>query len=99
MRRTTVLLVSVVCLMVLGAVLIGRGVSAQSAPEAIYNPYPPGILPPDLVPEIDRVNREASLIEKEALAQWHALPKNSGTPTRQAEVLGEIEPSAKNLRC
>ena len=68
MRRTTVLLVSVVCLMVLGAVLIGRGVSAQSAPEAIYNPYPPGILPPDLVPEIDRVNREASLIEKEALS-------------------------------
>jgi hypothetical protein len=83
MRRTTLMLMSIVCLMVLGAVLISRDISAQDVTEAVYNPYPPGILPPDLVPEIQRVNREVNLIEKEALAQWHALPINSGTATRK----------------
>src|SRR5258705_7145555 len=97
MRRTTVIFVSIVCLMVLGAVLISRGVSAQDATQAVYNPYPPGILPPDLVPEIDRVVREVNLIEKEALTQWHALPKNSGTAMRQVQLLGKIELFDKNL--
>lgn len=64
MRRTTLMLMSIVCLMVLGAVLISRDISAQDVTEAVYNPYPPGILPPDLVPEIQRVNREVNLIEK-----------------------------------
>ena len=97
MRRVSLMLVSIVCLMVLGAVLIGRGVSAQNATEAVYNPYPPGILPPDLVPEIDRVIREVDLIEKEARAQWHALPINSGTAKRQVEILGKLELFDKNL--
>src|SRR4051794_31487723 len=39
-----------------------------------YNPYPPGILPTDLVSEIARVRREVAVIENEALAQWRALP-------------------------
>ena len=91
MRRITLMLVSIVCLLVLGAVLISRGISAQDVTEAVYNPYPPGILPPDLVSEIQRVNREVNLIEKEALAQWHALPKNSGTAMRQIQLLGKIE--------
>jgi cytochrome c peroxidase len=41
---------------------------------AVYNPYPPGILPPDLNSEIARVQREVSFIEKEALGQASALP-------------------------
>jgi cytochrome c peroxidase len=97
MRRITLMLVSIVCLLVLGAVLISRGISAQDATEAVYNPYPPGILPPDLVSEIQRVNREVNLIEKEALAQWHALPKNSGTAMRQIQLLGKLELFDKNL--
>jgi len=97
MRRITLMLVSTLCLMVLGAVLIGRGISAQDVTEAVYNPYPPGILPPDLVPEIDRVNREVNLIEKEALAQWHALPINSGTAMRQVQLLGKLELFDKSL--
>jgi cytochrome c peroxidase len=97
MRRISLMLVSTFCLMVLGAVLISRGISAQDVTEAVYNPYPPGILPPDLVSEIQRVNREVNLIEKEALAQWHALPKNSGTAMRQVQLLGKIELFDKNL--
>src|SRR4051794_4896280 len=47
-----------------------------------YNPYPPGILPPDLVSEIARVRREVRTIEREALAQWQALtpPVLTGQP-------------------
>jgi len=97
MRRTMLMLASVVCLVVLGSVLISRGISAQDVAGAVYNPYPPGILPPDLVPEIARVNREVNLIEAEALAQWHALPINSGTAMRQVQILGKLELFDKNL--
>lgn len=55
--------------------LDGRPVSAQMAPTvAVYNPYPPGILPSDLDSEIARVRREVSFIENEAIAEWHKLP-------------------------
>jgi cytochrome c peroxidase len=43
-------------------------------PAAIYDPYPPGILPDDLVAEIERVRREVNGIFEEALGQWRALP-------------------------
>jgi cytochrome c peroxidase len=97
MRRTSLVLLCVVCLVVLGAVMITRGVSAQNATSSIYFPYPTGIIPPDLVPEIQRVNREVSLIEAEAIAQWNSLPKNSGTAMRQVQLLGKIELFDKNL--
>jgi cytochrome c peroxidase len=47
-----------------------------------YNPYPPGILPPDLPQEIERVRREVRSIESEALGQWQALtpPVLTGQP-------------------
>ncbi len=83
--------------MVLGCVLISRGISAQDVTDSVYFPYPPGVIPPDLVPEIARVNREVNLIEAEALAQWHALPINSGTAMRQVQILGKIELFDKNL--
>ena len=97
MRRTMLMLASIVCLIVLGSVLISRDISAQDAPAANYFPYPPGIIPADLVPEIDRVNREVNLIESEAVAQWHALPINSGTAMRQVQILGKLELFDKNL--
>src|SRR5713101_6453253 len=97
MRRTTLMLLSIVCLMVLGSVLISRGISAQDTTDWVYFPYPPGVIPPDLVPEIARVNREVNLIEAEGLAQWHALPINSGTAMRQVQILGKIELFDKNL--
>src|SRR4030081_1483243 len=42
-------------------------------PPAVYNPYPPGILPSDLNSELARVLREVDFIEERALAQWRAL--------------------------
>jgi len=85
MRRTMLMLASVVCLIVLASVLISRDISAQDVADSVYFPYPPGVIPPDLVPEIARVNREVNLIETESLAQWHALPINSGTAMRQVQ--------------
>jgi cytochrome c peroxidase len=40
----------------------------------VYNPYPPGILPADLVSEIARVRREVNGIFDQALKEWLALP-------------------------
>jgi cytochrome c peroxidase len=44
---------------------------SKKAP-AVYNPYPPGIVPPDLDSEIERVRREVRGIFKEALTEWRA---------------------------
>jgi hypothetical protein len=47
MARTTLIVLAVVCLTVLGVVMITK--SQEVGPTAtIYNPYPPGILPADL---------------------------------------------------
>src|SRR6202045_1706740 len=70
----------------------------------IYNPYPPGILPPDLDSEIARVLREVDVIEGRAIERWHSIPpptplethpgpnppvlKDSGTES--IETLGEL---------
>lgn len=98
MPRRILLLLSIFSLMVLGAVMmITRGVSAQDAPPSVYFPYPPGIIPSDLVPEIQRVNREVDLIESEAISQWHALPIKPGTAMRQVQILGKLELFDKNL--
>jgi len=84
--------------MVLGVVMITRGVSAQSATSPIYFPYPPDVIPADLAAEkTKRVNREVSRIEAEALTQLHALPINSGTAMRQVQILGKLELFDGNL--
>jgi cytochrome c peroxidase len=79
--------------MVLGALFIFRGLSAQTettdaettqaAP--VYNPYPAGILPADLNAEINRVLREIGVIEERAIERWHSLPPP--TVTNQPPIL------------
>lgn len=78
----------------------------KEPPRLIYNPYPPGILPPDLNPEIERVLREVREVEKRALARWHALtpptltgqpPILQGTGTESVETLGELMNYDKNI--
>jgi cytochrome c peroxidase len=65
----------------------------------IYDPYPPGILPPDLASELDRVRLEVQVIYNRALQQFRALPPPNLTgnpPTLQgsgfqaAETLGKL---------
>ncbi|HEX3570618.1 MAG TPA: cytochrome c peroxidase [Acidobacteriaceae bacterium] len=109
-RRTLVIVVIVVlCVVALALTMARRRVSSQSPPElsqSVYNPYPPGILPSDLDPELARVLREVDLIEGRALARWHALPPPivTGQPpvllgvgTEAVETLGELMLFDKNI--
>jgi len=73
---------------------------------AIYNPYPPGILPPDLNPEVERVLREIRVVEKRALARWRGQtpptltgqpPILKGTGTEAIETLGELMQYDQNI--
>jgi cytochrome c peroxidase len=111
MRRGTWILVAAACAMVLGILTVYHAVSAQqnavsteqvspeAAGEPIYNPYPPGILPDDLVSEIARVRREVNGIFEEALGEWRALPPPTltgnpptlqGTGYQAVQILGKL---------
>jgi len=68
-------------------------------PTTIYNPYPTGILPSNITPELARVLREVNTIEAEAIVQWHAIPPpvvTGNPPTLQntgvalTEILGKL---------
>jgi cytochrome c peroxidase len=52
---------------------LARHGDREEPPPPPYNPYPPGILPPDLNSELERVRREIRGIEFEALGQWATL--------------------------
>src|SRR6266446_8186459 len=108
-RMLTIISVVVLCAVALCMSLAGRKVSAQSAlalSDSVYNPYPPGILPPNLNSEIARVVREVDVVESRALARWHALkpPILTGQPavlqnsgTEAIETLGELMLFDKNI--
>src|ERR1700724_3275007 len=105
MPRTTLVVLSVVCLMVLGSVMTTKGEEPDPAP-TVYNPYPPGILPSDLSSELARVLREVNFIEADAVRQWHAIPpptKTGNPPILQntgvasVEVLGKLMNFDKNI--
>ncbi|MCU1296280.1 MAG: Cytochrome c peroxidase family protein [Acidobacteriaceae bacterium] len=102
-RRLTIMSIVALCLLLLCVSPATRKVSAQDATASstfkIYNPYPPGILPPDLNSEILRVLREVDFIEERALTRWHNLkppvvtgqpPVLQNTGTEAIEILGEL---------
>ncbi|MEY2539712.1 MAG: cytochrome c peroxidase [Verrucomicrobiota bacterium] len=71
----------------------------QPSPTAEYNPYPAGILPTDLVSEVNRVLAEIDVIENRAVQRWHSLtppvmtnqpPILKDTGTEAIETLGEL---------
>ena len=111
MKRITLVRTLLIFAAVIGALFLSSGtVAAQDPkkqpPPTPYNPYPPGILPPDLVSEISRVRREVAFIENEALAQWRALPPPvltgqpptlMGTGQRANQLLGKIMNFDENM--
>ncbi|WP_311719204.1 cytochrome-c peroxidase [Tunturibacter empetritectus] len=111
MNRRTLAMVAVVvcCTLALLMTLTKRKVSPRSKSalsDSVYNPYPPGILPPNLDSEIARVQREVEVIEGRALARWHALPPPilTGQPpvlmnvgTEATETLGELMMFDQNI--
>ena len=115
MKRRRLVLSIVVSFTVVASLLVFQNMlpSARSqggrdndTPPPAYNPYPPGILPPDLVSEIERVRREVRFIENEALEQWKALPPPTLTgqpPTlantgmRANQLLGKLMNFDENM--
>src|SRR6266478_8067973 len=108
--RLTIISVVVLCVVAICMSLVPpRKVSAQNAnwrTAPVYNPYPPGILPPDLDSELARVLAEVDLIEGRAIARWHALPPLTvtnqppiiqGSGTEAVETLGELMNYDKNI--
>ncbi len=104
-RILRALLMAAVCTGVLYQSTDAPKVSAQTT-APVYNPYPPGILPPDLNPEIERVLREVRVVEKRALARWRTMtpptltgqpPILQGTGTEAVETLGELMNYDQNI--
>jgi hypothetical protein len=96
----TVLVISMIC-----ATLGVHGQSVLTPPP--YNPYPPGILPPDLDSEIARVRRDVNFIESQALTEWEKLPPPNvqgnpptlqGSRYRTVVVLGKLCPCLRQRR-
>ena len=108
-RPLTIISVIALCAFALCMSLAPSKVSAQNTatpPASVYNPYPPGILPPDLNSEIERVLREVDFVEARAVARWKALkpPILTGQPpilqkygTEAVETLGELMNYDKNI--
>jgi hypothetical protein len=106
MRRQTLkttLTIFAPCTIALSMTLAARKLAGQNAGGQVsmqaYNPYPPGILPSDLNPEIERVRRELRMLEQRALERWHDLkpplvrgqpPTLQNTGTEAIETLGEL---------
>jgi len=103
MRKKRLIALSIACAVVATALLISTrltpaqsgGAQTQEQSPPFYNPYPPGILPADLPQEIERVRREVRFIEKEAMAQWRALPPP--TLTGQPPILAHTGQRANVL--
>src|SRR5258707_424642 len=71
-----------------------------------YNPYPPGILPSDIVAEIARVRCEVNFIENIALGEWAALgpltfqgnpPILQGNGKLAVQILGKLMNYDENM--
>jgi cytochrome c peroxidase len=94
----------------IGGILLSSGTAAAQSAANVnpppYNPYPPGILPLNLVSEIARVRLEVANIENEALGQWKALtppvltgqpPTLQGTGQRANQLLGKLMNFDENM--
>jgi hypothetical protein len=80
-RRRPLATIAVICTALLATMGYAMSAEGGATPQSgqpggppVYNPYPPGILPPDLDAEIARVRSEIRTIFGRYLAQWQALP-------------------------
>src|SRR5271167_3514734 len=110
MKRAKLVRTLAICTAGIGILLMSSGtLAAQDTKITVpppYNPYPPGILPSDIVSEIARVRKEVAFIENEALAQWAALPPPvltgqpptlQGTGQRANQLLGKLMNFDENM--
>jgi cytochrome c peroxidase len=60
-------------------------------------PYPPGIIPPGLCPEVKQVEKQIDQTEQQTLDYARTLPINLGTRLIQIQTLGKLLLYDKNL--
>jgi cytochrome c peroxidase len=98
------LLVTSAVFIAIGGVLIMSSATQAGSPSypptpPIYNPYPPGILPPDISSEEQRIQTEIHGIFEEGITQWQGLPPLTytsnppileGTGYQAVETLGKL---------
>jgi hypothetical protein len=63
---------------------------AQTGSSPAHFPYPPRVIPADLVQEVQRVQGEVDHIFQQGLAQWRALPVNSSTLRQRQGNFGAV---------
>jgi cytochrome c peroxidase len=83
MKQTRLLMViAVACVTIAAGMVVSTHIVRGQSSPPVYNPYPPGILPPDINSEEARVQREITGIFNNYLAQWHAStpPVVAGNP-------------------
>jgi cytochrome c peroxidase len=107
MKRRILIIASLVAISVgVLSVLSSRQKVAAETSTPVYNPYPPGILPPNLNSELARVAAEVDFIEARAVARWKALtpptltnqpPILANTGTEAIETLGELMNYDRNI--
>src|ERR1700688_2251325 len=99
MRLKALSFVAIVSMVALGYAVITYGQQNPTTSPAVYNPYPPGILPSNINAELARVSAEVDFIEARAFARWKAMkppvltnqpPILANTGTQAIEVLGEL---------
>src|SRR2546422_11536672 len=76
----------------------GNGNFVCEPPKRPYDPYPRGILPRDLEPELDRVRREVRFIFDQARAEMRALPpltRTSNPPTSRGSGYARLRTPGK----
>jgi cytochrome c peroxidase len=107
MKRRILMIASLVAISagVLSVLSTRQKVAAQTS-TPVYDPYPPGILPPNLNSELARVAAEVDFIEARAVARWKALtpptltnqpPILANTGTEAIETLGELMNYDRNI--
>jgi cytochrome c peroxidase len=110
MKQSTLVKMLLIFAPVIGALFLSSGTAAAQTSTNLmpppYNPYPPGILPPNLDSEITRVRQEVTTIENEAIQQWHQLPPPTltgqpptlqGTGQRANQLLGKLMNFDQNM--
>jgi len=106
MKKAKMLAALVTCAAVAGTLFLSSGTVSAQDPAGPYNPYPPGILPPDLPSEIARVRREIQGIFSQAIGEWQALPPLTltgqpptlqGTGYQAVQILGKLMNFDENM--
>ncbi len=102
--RQLVTVSAVLCVTITAVVFLSQGVFAQNTASkdnddnsCVGYPYPPGVVPCNLDPQIDRVRLSINQTEQETLKRAQQLPVTDGTRLKRIRTLGKLLLYDENL--